>query len=136
MTKHSRQKLNILRTKKASEVKWKVFFIIFKGLSVTENCLRLESASLMKSSEYRSSHQRCSVKKGVLRNFAKFIGKHLHQCLFFNKVTGLRPATLLKKRLWYRCFPVDFATFLRTPFTENVWVNASVNIKDLLKNHY
>ena len=27
----------------------------------------------------------------------------------------LRPATLLKKRLWHRCFPVDFAKFLRTP---------------------
>ena len=25
----------------------------------------------------RSSHQRCSVKKDVLRSFAKFTGKHL-----------------------------------------------------------
>ena len=25
----------------------------------------------------RSSHQRCSMKKGALRNFAKFAGKHL-----------------------------------------------------------
>ena len=38
-------------------------------------------------------------KKGVLRNFAKCTGKHLCQSLFFNKVAGLRPATLLKKRL-------------------------------------
>ena len=30
---------------------------------------------------------------------------------------GLRPATLLKKRLWHRCFPVNFAKFLRTPFS-------------------
>ena len=31
-------------------------------------------------------------------------------------------ATLLKKRLWHRCFPVNFATFLRTPFfTEHLW---------------
>ena len=37
---------------------------------------------------YRSSHRRCSVKKGVLRNFAKFTGKHLCQSLFFNKVAG------------------------------------------------
>ena len=37
---------------------------------------------------------------GVLRNFA-------------------RPATLLKKRLWHRCFPVGFAIFLRTPFLQN-----------------
>ena len=28
-------------------------------------------------------------------------------------------ATLLKKRLWHRCFPVDFAKFLRTPFLQN-----------------
>ena len=26
-----------------------------------------------------------------------------------------RPATLLKKRLQHRCFPVNFAKFLRTP---------------------
>ena len=30
----------------------------------------------------RSSHQRCSVKTGVLRNFAKFTEKHLCQSLF------------------------------------------------------
>ena len=34
--------------------------------------------------------QRCSVRKGVLRNFAKFRGKHMWQGLFFNKVAGLR----------------------------------------------
>ena len=50
--------------------------------------------------------QRCSVKKGSRRNFAKFTGKHLCQSLFLNKVARLRPATLLKKRLWHRCFPV------------------------------
>ena len=60
--------------------------------------------------------QRCSVKKGVLRNFTKFTGKHLCQSLFFNKVASLRPATLFKKRLWHRCFPVDFVKFLRTTF--------------------
>ena len=32
---------------------------------------------------------------------------------------GLRPVALLKKRLWHRCFPVNFATFLRTPFLQN-----------------
>ena len=43
---------------------------------------------------YRSSHWRCSVKKGVLKNFAKFKGKHLCWCLFLMK--AWRPATLLK----------------------------------------
>ena len=64
----------------------------------------------------RSNHQRCSARKGVLRNFSKFIGKHLRQVLFYNKVAGLEPATLLKMRLWRRCFPINFAKFLRTTF--------------------
>ena len=66
----------------------------------------------------RSSHRRCSVRKGVLRYFAKITGKHLCQSLIFNKVAGLRSATLLKKRLWHRCFPVNFAKFLRTSFLQ------------------
>ena len=38
-------------------------------------------------SRYRSSHRRCSMKKGVLVNFpTKFTGNHLCQSLFFNKV--------------------------------------------------
>ena len=32
--------------------------------------------------------QRCSVRKGVLRNFTKFTGKYLCQSLFFNKFAG------------------------------------------------
>ena len=54
-------------------------------------------------------------KKGVLRNFTKFTGKHQCKSLIFNKVTGLRPATLLKTRLLHRCSPVNFGKFLRTP---------------------
>ena len=38
---------------------------------------------------YRSSHPEVFCKKGVLRNFAKFTGKHLCQSLSFNKVAGL-----------------------------------------------
>ena len=70
--------------------------------------------------------------KGVPRNFTKITGKQLCQSLFFkqlcqglsfNKVAGLGPATLLKKRLWHRCFPVNFVKFLRIPFlTEHLWL--------------
>ena len=58
-------------------------------------------------------------KKGFCKNFAKFTGKRLCQSLFFNKVAGLRPTTLLTKRLSHRCFPVKFAKFLRTAFLQN-----------------
>ena len=68
---------------------------------------------------FRSSHRRSSVKKNVLRNIAKFTRKHLCQSLFFHKVAGLIPANLLKKRLWHRCFPENFAEFLRIPFLQN-----------------
>ena len=40
----------------------------------------------------------------------------------FSKVADLGPATLLKKRLWERCFLVDFAKCLRKPiFIEHLW---------------
>ena len=59
---------------------------------------------------YRSSRPELFCKYGVPRNFVKLTGKHLCQSLFFNK--GLRPATLLKKRVWHRCFPVNFSKVL------------------------
>ena len=47
--------------------------------------------------------------KSVLKNLAKFTGKHLCWSLFFK----------MKKRLQHRCFAVNFAKFLRTPFLQN-----------------
>ena len=58
---------------------------------------------------HRTNCPEVFCKKVVLRKIAKFTAKHL--CL--------RPATLLKKRLWHRCFPVNFAKFLRLPFLQN-----------------
>ena len=51
-----------------------------------------------------------AVTRGVLWK------RNLCQSLFFNKVTCLRSATLLKKRLRCRCFPTNFVKFLITPF--------------------
>ena len=66
----------------------------------------------------QSSHQRCSVKKGVFRNFTKFTGKHLCLSLFFNKVAGHRlvHSENYLSRLQNRCFPVKKNCFFhRTP---------------------
>ena len=84
-------------------------------------CFYVTISESFKRFQYRSSHQRCSIKIGALKNFTKFTGKRLCQGLFFNKVAGQSPATLLKKRLWHRCFPVKFAKFLRTPFLQNTY---------------
>ena len=70
---------------------------------------------------YRSSRPEVFCEKGVLRNFAKFTGKHLYQSLFFNKVAGLRPATLFKKETLAQVFCCEFCEiskdtfFYRTP---------------------
>ena len=58
-------------------------------------------------------------KKVTLTNFAKFTGKHLCRSLYFNKIAGQKPATLLKKRLRWRRFPVNFAKLLTTTFLRN-----------------
>ena len=55
---------------------------------------------------YRSSRPEVFYKKGVLKNFGKFT----------ENACARVSATLLKKRLWQRYFPVNFAKFLRTPF--------------------
>ena len=101
-----------------------------KGYSVTrdfswiENC-KLNGNSVVQNHSggsnsntinSRSSHRSCSVRKSVLRNFAKFTGKYLCQVLFYNKVACPEPATLSKKRLQHRYFPLNFARFPRTPF--------------------
>ena len=77
-----------------------------------------QSALAVSKTKHRSSHH--SVRKAILRNFAKFSVKHLYLSLFFNEVAALCRATLLKKRPWHKCFPVDSAKFLWTHFLQYI----------------
>ena len=83
---------------------------------------------------YRSSRLEVFCRKDVLRNFEKFTGKHLCQSLLFNKVAGLRTVTLLKKEILYRCFPVNFSKFLKTPsITEHLrWLLLKAPVNQLI----
>ena len=56
---------------------------------------------------FRSSHRRCSVKKVFLE-----ISQNLQENTYAR-------VSFSKKRLWHRCFPVNFPKFLRTPFLQN-----------------
>ena len=77
---------------------------------------------------FRSSRRDVSGKKGVLRNFAKFTGKHLCYSLIFNKVAGLKA---LSQVFFCEFWEVSKNTFLhRTPlvaasvrFTEAITLN-------------
>ena len=72
---------------------------------------------------FRRSNKRCSIKKNLFRNFTKFIGKHLCQGLFFNKVAGLN---FIKKETLAQVFSCEFRKiFKNTFFTEHLWTTAS-----------
>ena len=45
---------------------------------------------MVREYEAEAAVRRCSVKKGILRNFAKFAGKHLSQSLLYNNIAGLQ----------------------------------------------
>ena len=59
---------------------------------------------------------RCSVEKVFLE-----ISQNSKEntCARVSFLIKLQARPLLKKRLWHRCFPVNFAKFLRTPFLQN-----------------
>ena len=46
-----------------------------------------------------------------------------------------RPATLLIKRLWHRCFPVNFAKFLRTCSLQNTSGRLLLNVLYVYRLH-
>ena len=83
--------------------------------------LELEIKELKKVRN-RSSHRRFSVKKVFLEIWQNSQENICARVSFFNKVAGLRPTTLLKKRLWHRRFPVNYAKFLKISFfIEHLW---------------
>ena len=76
------------------------------------------------SASFATSKSSCPevlYKKETLKIFVKFTGKHLCQCVFFNKVVGLRSVTLLRMRPRYKCFSVNFPKFLRIPYLWNTF---------------
>ena len=82
-------------------------------------CWTVKSITVKKNiGTHRSSHQRSSVEKGILKSFAKFTGKHPCQILFLIKLQA-QPAKLLKNWPWHKCLAANFAKFLRTLFLQD-----------------
>ena len=98
---------------------------ICKGKSGVVTKIKLRTKIKKHNQLYRSSHQRCSLRKGVLRNFAKFTGKHLCQSLFFNKVAGAA-CNFIKKETLTQVFSCEFCEISKnTCFTEHLRTTAS-----------
>ena len=66
---------------------------------------------------FRNSHQSCSMKKLILSNFIKFIGKHLCESL----------CNFIKKGTVAQVFSCEFCEISKNAFfTEHLWTTVSV----------
>ena len=76
-------------------------------LSTIKKCnYNSETRARIRETFHRSSHLRCSIKRAFLK---------ISQMWQENTCVGL----FIKKRLQHRCFPVNFAKFLRTLILKN-----------------
>ena len=70
----------------------------------------------LKEEKIEAVAQRCSVKMMVFLEILQNSQENTCARASFLIKLLARPATLLKMRLWHRCFPVNFAKFQRAPF--------------------
>ena len=76
----------------------------------------------------RSRHRRCSVKRGVLKNFANFTGKHLCWSLFLIMLQSFNPATFLKRDSNTGVLLWSLGNFQNVYFEERLGTIASVSL--------
>ena len=74
--------------------------------------------TLVNDFQYKSSHRRRSLKK-VFLEISQNAQENTCARVTFLITFQARPATLLKKRLRHKYFPVHFARFLRRYFLQN-----------------
>ena len=85
-------------------------------MKVADIAKKLSSRLLLLLAYLKKQPPRCTVEKGVFKNFTNFTGKHL--C--WSKLQGWRAYNFIKKNFLHSCFPVNFAKFLRTPIFKNI----------------
>ena len=71
-----------LVTERSSHRRWSIMFLKILENSLENTCAgvstyQFNSQSIGRPDKRRSSHWRCSVKKGILKDLAKFTRKHL-----------------------------------------------------------
>ena len=76
----------------------------------------------------RSSRPECSVKEMFLETLQNSQENTCARDSFFNKVVDLQHATLLKKRLWHRCFFCEFCEISKNTFFNRIHLVAASSI--------
>ena len=77
-----------------------------------------------KSLNFRSSHQRCSIEKAVLKKFLNIYRKTTVLESLFNRVAGPKACNVIIR--WtptqqHRCLPVNIAKFLRKSILKKIF---------------
>ena len=98
-------------------LQWLTLFTwILNGLKRKRHLFGAEKLNRQRNRHFRNRHfRKVSVNKTFSPRHSAYIPSSVKSPLQ-TSASGLRPATLLKKRLWHKCFLVNFAKFLRTPF--------------------
>ena len=79
---------------------------------------------LKKCLNFRSSHQRCSIEKAVLKKFLNIYRKTTVLESLFNRVAGPKACNVIIR--WtptqqHRCLPVNIAKFLRKSILKKIF---------------
>ena len=102
-----------------------VFLRNFGSSFVSSNYLT-QNQVMAKLTNFRSSRREVFCKKGVLRNFTKFIGKHLYQSLSFNKVAG--QSLFIKKETLVQVFSCELCEISENTFFDRTRLVATSTI--------
>ena len=89
-----------------------LYFSLFGELQDWQVCTMFCSTILSIIQTCRRSRPEVLCIKGVLRNFAKFTGKHLCQSLFFNKIANAMP----KKETLAHMFSCEYCKISKNTF--------------------
>ena len=111
----------LFKTAKCYNPRWKVKVTSVKILLKKQSQIWMLFYALKTKKEYKETTEavtwKCSVRKVFLEISQNSQEITCARVSFLIKLS--QPATLLKKRLSHRCFPVNFAKFLRTLFLQN-----------------
>ena len=77
------------------------------------NCSLVSTQNNTIKKIFKSSRPEVLCKKKLLLEISQ--NSQEKTCARDSFLMKLQPAILLKKSVWHRCFPVNFAKFLRTP---------------------
>ena len=99
---------------------------IFQGNFVWRICItvwRIPTENFLWSMSNRNVERKVLQEKSLCKQKRIFYKNWLNWCqkivVCFGNLIALRLATSLKRRLWHRCFLVNFAEFSRTPSLQN-----------------